>query len=87
MHWKTHRTSLCTCLQIVSCKIGDTRLGGMESGPGLVRALGAVLENGCDLINMSYGEPTATPDVGRFIELAQVRPVCIVLACGGTGQG
>ena len=60
-------------MQVVSCKIGDTRLGGMETGPGLVRALGAVLENGCDVINMSYGEPTSTPDAGRFVELAQVR--------------
>jgi Subtilase family len=59
--------------QIVSCKIGDTRLKGMESGPGLVRALGAVLDNGCDVINMSYGEPTMTPDAGRFIELVNVR--------------
>jgi hypothetical protein len=58
--------------QIVSCKIGDTRLRGMETGPGLVRALGAVLNNNCDVINMSYGEPTTTPDIGRFVELAQV---------------
>ena len=59
--------------QIVSCKIGDTRLGGMESGPGLVRALVAVLENNVDIINMSYGEPTSTPDVGRFVALAKAR--------------
>ena len=57
---------------MVSCKIGDTRLKGMESGPGLTRALGTVLENKCDVINMSYGEPTMTPDAGRFVELAKV---------------
>ena len=41
--------------QIVGVKIGDTRLGSMETGPGLERGLLAVLENHCDVINMSYG--------------------------------
>ena len=59
--------------QIVSCKIGDTRVSGMETGPGLSRALAAVLENGCDVINMSYGEPTMTPDEGRIVDLINVR--------------
>ncbi|KAG6541056.1 hypothetical protein Mapa_017543 [Marchantia paleacea] len=56
--------------QLVSCKIGDSRLGSMETGTGLTRGLIAVIENKCDLINMSYGEPTMMPDYGRFIELA-----------------
>ncbi|GJN40688.1 hypothetical protein PR202_gb29949 [Eleusine coracana subsp. coracana] len=47
--------------QLISCKIGDTRLGSMETGTGLHK---------CDLINMSYGEPTILPDYGRFIDLA-----------------
>ena len=59
--------------QIVSCKIGDTRVSGMETGPGLSRALAAVLENGCDVINMSYGEPTMTPNEGRIVDLINVR--------------
>jgi hypothetical protein len=28
------------------------------------------VQNKCDLINMSYGEPTSMPDYGRFIQLA-----------------
>ncbi|GLJ21474.1 hypothetical protein SUGI_0396320 [Cryptomeria japonica] len=56
--------------QLISCKIGDSRLGSMETGTGLTRALIAVLENKCDLINMSYGEGTMLPDYGRFIEFA-----------------
>jgi tripeptidyl-peptidase-2 len=56
--------------QIVSCKIGDTRLGSMETGVGLVRALIAARDNGCHVINMSYGESFVHETGGRFAELA-----------------
>jgi tripeptidyl-peptidase-2 len=55
--------------QLISCKIGDSRLGSMETGTGLTRALIAVVEHKCDLINMSYGEPTLLPNYGRFVDL------------------
>lgn len=55
--------------QIVSVKIGDGRLGGMETAAGIERGIQAVLRNQCDLINMSYGEPTSTPNRGRLVEL------------------
>jgi tripeptidyl-peptidase-2 len=42
--------------QIISCKIGDSRLGGMETITGLSRALAAAIDHKADLINMSYGE-------------------------------
>ncbi|KAL7146323.1 hypothetical protein ABFS83_06G033000 [Erythranthe nasuta] len=55
--------------QLISCKIGDSRLGSMETGTGLVRALIAAVDHKCDLINMSYGEPSLLPDYGRFVDL------------------
>jgi tripeptidyl-peptidase II len=75
--------------QIVGIKIGDTRLGSMETGPGLERGLLAVLENGCDVINMSYGEPTKTPNKGRFSEFARLvveeHGVVFVASAGNAG--
>jgi len=55
--------------QIISCKIGDSRLGSMETGMGLTRALIDVLAARADLVNMSYGEATSAPDQGRLIDL------------------
>lgn len=55
--------------QIISCKIGDSRLGSMETGTGLTRALIDVLAARADLVNMSYGEATSAPDQGRLIDL------------------
>ncbi len=40
----------------------------METGPALMRGLRAVLDHQCDLINMSYGEPTSYPNHGRLVE-------------------
>ena len=42
--------------QIIGFKIGDTRLDGMETGTALVRALGAAIERGVHVINLSFGE-------------------------------
>eukprot|EP00983_Pelagomonas_calceolata_P043112 1138770-Pelagomonas_calceolata.AAC.16 len=41
-----------------------------KTGTGCTRALIATLEHKADLINMSFGEPTTTPNGGRFIDLA-----------------
>lgn len=75
--------------QIVSVKIGDTRLDGMETGAGMIRGIDAVLRNHCDLINMSYGEPTSRPDHGRvvelFSELVHEHGVIFVAAAGNSG--
>ncbi|RMZ56485.1 hypothetical protein APUTEX25_001332, partial [Auxenochlorella protothecoides] len=66
-----HLSGVAPGAQLISCKIGDTRLGSMETAPGLYRALAAVIQHKADIINMSYGESTATPNSGRFIELAE----------------
>ncbi len=75
--------------QIVSIKIGDNRLDGMETSEAFERALSAVLENECDLINMSFGEPTKLPDRGYLPELfsriVNENDVIFVSSAGNSG--
>jgi len=54
--------------QVLACKIGDGRLASAETGAGLIRALLAAKSYGCDLINLSYGEPFWEADRGRVAE-------------------
>eukprot|EP00794_Sanderia_malayensis_P011065 gene11065-12233_t len=55
--------------QLISMKIGDTKLDSMETGASIVRAMIAAIENKVDLINMSYGEAAKWPNSGRIIEM------------------
>lgn len=57
--------------QIVSLKIGDTRLGSMETGCGIARAVFHLIKSKCHLANMSYGEPASCPNTGRFVSLLE----------------
>ncbi|MCA8996954.1 MAG: S8 family serine peptidase [Planctomycetaceae bacterium] len=63
------RNGLAPGVRLISVTIGDPRVGGMETGTAMVRALRAVVEHDCDLINMSFGEPTSTANEGRLAEL------------------
>lgn len=57
--------------QIVGVKIGDTRLDAMETGTGLVRALGAAIDRGVHVINLSFGEYANLDNYGRFTEMCE----------------
>ncbi|KAG0343413.1 tripeptidyl-peptidase II Tpp2 [Podila humilis] len=73
--------------QIVSIKIGDSRLGSMETQHALTRAVQVIIEDNCDLANMSYGEASSYPDIGRFVELIREEAVgrhgCIFVSSAG----
>ncbi|KAJ3022226.1 tripeptidyl-peptidase II Tpp2 [Thoreauomyces humboldtii] len=74
--------------QLISLRIGNGRLGGMETGCGLVRAAIDLARLKPDLANISYGEASATPNHGRFVQLIRdevvnAAPGCIVIAAAG----
>ncbi|CAG8537845.1 24786_t:CDS:10, partial [Racocetra persica] len=73
--------------QIISLKIGDTRLDGMETGAALARASISLVETKCDLANMSFGEATSVPDYGHFIKLIRDEVIgkygCIFISSAG----
>ena len=75
--------------QLVVVKIGDTRLGASSTGTGSVRGLAAVLDNGCKLINMSFGGPTPSPNEGRIMglykEIVDDHGVTFVCSAGNSG--
>lgn len=54
--------------QVISFKIGDSRLNGMETGTGFMRAISLARRLKVDLINISFGEYTNECDKGRVTE-------------------
>eukprot|EP00210_Caulerpa_lentillifera_P001608 g1546.t1 len=77
--------------RILSCKIGDSRMGTMETGVGFVRAIIAAIEYKVDLVNISYGELTAFPNRGRLTELLSElvykHGIIVVTSAGNNGPG
>ena len=75
--------------QIVGLKIGDSRLGSMETGVGLMRALIEAVKRGCHVINMSYGEASSWDNVGAIVKLAEKvvteHGVCFIGSAGNNG--
>ena len=59
-----HRNGLAPGAQLVSIKIGDSRVDSMETAAGVVRGVRAAIDAGCHLINMSFGEAGVIPNSG-----------------------
>ncbi|KAJ2783388.1 hypothetical protein GGI15_002600 [Coemansia interrupta] len=73
--------------QILSILIGDHRVDAMETGVALTRAAMAIIEHNVDLANMSFGEPTARPNSGQWVDLIRKEVIrrhrCTFVASAG----
>jgi tripeptidyl-peptidase-2 len=65
------RSGVAPGAQLISIKIGDSRLGSMETTSSICRGIMAAVRLGCDVINLSYGEGCQLPNSGRIVELAE----------------
>ena len=85
------RNGVAPGAQILACKIGDGRLYSSETGTGLVRALIAAKAAGCQLANLSFGEPFYEPEGGRvhaaFSDAVRKWGMAIFTSAGNDGPG
>lgn len=65
------RNGVAPGARLVSIKIGDSRLGSMETGSSLARGIMTAIRLGCDVINLSYGEGCQVANAGRVVQLAE----------------
>ncbi|KAN0063578.1 hypothetical protein ACQY0O_004026 [Thecaphora frezii] len=79
-------------VEIVSLKIGDSRLGSMEQGQALLRAAQALIDTKSDIANLSYGESGAfgAEDRGAFAKalrdiVIRQRDVLFISSAGNNG--
>lgn len=85
------RSGVAPGAQLVSIKIGDSRMGSMESGSSIARGIMAAVRLGCDVINLSYGEASQVANSGRVARLAEEmvwrHNIVFVSAVGNNGPG
>jgi tripeptidyl-peptidase-2 len=65
------RSGMAPGAELVSIKIGDSRMGSMESGAAMARGIMEAVRLKCHLINLSYGEGCQLPNQGRIIQFAE----------------
>ncbi|CAH8615171.1 unnamed protein product [Schistosoma margrebowiei] len=75
--------------QIVSIKISDSRLGPMETGISLLRAIRWTIELKCDIVNYSFGEQAMWPNIGRISKYLNrmIHKYGIIMVASGGNNG
>lgn len=78
--------------QLISMKIGDTRLGSMETNQSFMRAMNEAIKLGVDVINISYGEDSHIANNGPLMnymrdKVIRKHKITVVSSAGNNGPG
>lgn len=78
--------------QLVSMKIGDTRLGSMETNQSFMRAMNEAIKLGVDVINISYGEDSHIANSAPLMnymreKVIRKHKITVVSSAGNNGPG
>lgn len=77
--------------QIVSLKIGDSRLSGLETVEALIRAFNEIVDRDIHLANLSFGEPVNESGSGILIDVinkyCKEHNIIFVTSAGNSGPG
>jgi len=57
--------------KILSLKISDSQVNGMETSVALIRAMKEIVKHNCHLANYSFGEPLSSDEKGRFMTVLE----------------
>ncbi len=87
-----HRDGIAPGAQILSVKIGDSRMGGSSSGVGEMRGVAACAQYGVDVMNASWGGASQYQDgragnVQLYNMLVEKYGVTAFISAGNSGPG
>ncbi|ORY75467.1 subtilase family-domain-containing protein [Protomyces lactucae-debilis] len=78
--------------QLISLKIGDSRLGSIETSQSFMRAMNEAIRQKVDIINMSYGEDSHLSNDGPAMQylrdiVIRKHGITCVISAGNNGPG
>lgn len=81
------KNGICINSQLISLKISDTRINGLETSQSLLNAIEYIKNNNINLVNMSFGEHIDNLNCGLFID--NLEKYCIennIIFCTSAGN-
>ena len=77
--------------QLVSLKIGDSRIKGLETTRSLIRAMNEIVDRDIHIVNLSFGEPVNECMTGELISMidkyCKKHNIIFVSSAGNDGPG
>jgi tripeptidyl-peptidase-2 len=88
---RKYKNGVAPGVQIVSLKIGDSRLDGLETTESLIRAMNEIVDRDIHLANLSYGEPVNQTLTGALTDIideyCRKHNIIFCTSAGNSGPG